>query len=95
MQRCQQRNNKQIAVLKTQRPALALLLLQVFHQLRDVMAQVAQRPGVLTQPGNRRFIRAWRGEPAGERKGLLHCVSRLITWRRTSHSPAINAPISR
>ena len=60
MQRGQQRNDKQVAVFKAQRPALAFLLTQGVDQQGHVVAQLAQRPGTIVKPGNGHVVRAGR-----------------------------------
>lgn len=95
MQRGQQRDQKQVAVVKTERPTLAWLLLQVVKQVSDIIAQMRQRSAVRFLPRNQRLRRTRGAEPLGQREGLHHGLSRLITRWRTSHSPAINMPISR
>ena len=95
MQRGQQRDQKQIAVVKTERPALTLVLLQPLHAVRNVIAQMAQGPDLVAPPGHEGVGRTRGTQPADHRKRRHHEDSRLITRRRTSHSPAISAPISR
>ena len=60
VQRGQQRNDKQVAVFKAQRPALAFLLTQGVDQHGHVVAQLAKRPGTIVKPGNGRIVRAGR-----------------------------------
>ena len=57
MQRRQQGDDKKIAVIKTERPALTLFLTQYVDQLRDIVAQLAERPDTVVKPGDRRIIR--------------------------------------